>query len=136
MKFTQLDENMFVSPQIDADGVRAAAAQGIRVIINNRPDHEGPGQPLSADLAEVAQACGVEYHPLPIDHSGFPRESVDAMVMLLSKTEAPMLGFCRTGTRSTFLWALARRKFGDSYDDLQAKAQAAGYDLGPIKGLM
>ena len=37
-KFIELADGFFVAPQITPDDVREAAAQGVKVIINNRPD--------------------------------------------------------------------------------------------------
>jgi uncharacterized protein (TIGR01244 family) len=45
----------------------------------------------------------------------------------------PLLAFCRSGTRSTMLWAIARSRLGDDPDVLAEKAAAAGYDLAPVR---
>ena len=44
----------------------------------------------------------------------------------------PVLAFCKSGTRSTYLWALARSARGAPASELETQAAAAGYDLGPI----
>jgi uncharacterized protein (TIGR01244 family) len=56
------------------------------------------------------------------------------MAEALEAAEGTALLFCRTGTRSTFLWALARSERGEPADRIVAAAAAAGYDLGPIAG--
>jgi len=51
----------------------------------------------------------------------------------LAAADGPVLAFCRSGTRSTLVWALARARSGDDAETLSAKAAAAGYDLTPIR---
>ena len=46
--------------------------------------------------------------------------------------EGPVLAFCRSGTRSTYLWALARSSRGADADSLIGQAAAAGYDVRPL----
>src|SRR5262249_22522321 len=104
--FRTIDETLQVAGQISPDDVATAAAQGIRTIINNRPDGEQPGQPTSAEIEAAATAAGLGYAHIPVDHSGFSMEQVEAMTAALEQP-APALAFCRSGTRSTFLWALA-----------------------------
>jgi uncharacterized protein (TIGR01244 family) len=128
----RLDETTFVSVrQLTPGDVDEAAAQGIRLIVNNRPDGEEPGQPASAEIEAAARAAGLDYLHLPIA-AGFPPERVEAMAKALD--QGPVLAFCRSGTRSAFLWALARAARGAPAEDLVATAAAAGYDLAPIRG--
>lgn len=134
--FTQLDTHVFVAPQIDVEGIRQAAQQGITTIINNRPDEEQFGQPESKELETLAKLLGMTYRHIPVTHAGFSALQIDEMVLALTQSEGPVLAFCRSGTRSTLLWALARAKVGDAPDELAAKAQAAGYDLTPIRAML
>mgnify|MGYP002738303486 CR=1 FL=1 len=49
----------------------------------------------------------------------------------------PMLAYCRSGTRSTTLWALAQAQSGAmSVDQILAAARAAGYDLDQHRSLL
>jgi uncharacterized protein (TIGR01244 family) len=56
------------------------------------------------------------------------------MKVALESATGPVLAFCRSGTRSTFLWAIARAEMGDSPADLVAKAEAQGYNVRPLFG--
>lgn len=125
-----LVEGVWVSGQIRPEDVADAAAKGVRTIVNNRPDREEPGQPSSAEIEAAARAAGLDYRHIPIS-GGFPSDSIAAMADALG--EGPVLAFCKSGTRSTFLWALAEAGGGAEAEDLTAKAAAAGYDLGPIR---
>lgn len=134
--FTQLDTNVFVAPQVDAEGIRQAAMQGITTIINNRPDDEEFSQPESHELEALTKLLGMKYCHIPVTHAGMSALQIDQMILALSQSDGPVLAFCRSGTRSTLLWALARAKLGDVPDELAAKAHAAGYDLTPIRAML
>jgi uncharacterized protein (TIGR01244 family) len=134
--FRTLDPSISVFGQIEPDDIAAAKAQGFTTIVNNRPDHEQPGQPSSAEIEAAAKAAGLDYIAIPVDHSGFAEWQVTAMADALAKADGPVLAFCRSGTRSTFLWALARKRLGDEGEALIAKAAGAGYDLGGIRPIL
>ena len=134
--FRKLDETISVAGQITPEDVAAAAAQGFTFIINNRPDGEQPDQPTAAEIEAAAAATGLGYRAIPITHAGFSEAQVAAMREALEAADGPVLAFCRSGTRSTFVWALARSRMGDGADALAAKAAAAGYDLSPLRGAL
>lgn len=137
--FVPLTETIEVSPQISLDQVAAAKAQGVTMIINNRPDGEDPSAPQSADIAAAAAAVGIDYVAIPITHAGFSAPQVDAMIQALATAEASggkVLAYCRSGTRSTLLWSLAQAKQGANPADLSKVAARAGYDLSPIRPML
>lgn len=127
----RLDDKTLVAGQIRPKDVAALAASGVTTIVNNRPDEEEPGQPTGAEIAEAAAAAGIAYRHIPIA-GGFNMDDVMAMADALDSAEGTSLAFCKSGTRSTFLWALARSERGAEREDLIARAAAAGYDLTPI----
>jgi len=133
--FRTIDETLLVAGQIAPEDVATAAAQGVRTIINNRPDGEQPGQPSAAAIEAAAMAAGLGYAHIPVDHSGFSMEQIEAMTAALAQP-GPALAFCRSGTRSTFLWALARGLAGDEPAEIAAKAANAGYDVAPLMGMI
>jgi uncharacterized protein (TIGR01244 family) len=129
----KLDETTWVAEQIRAEDVPGIAARGVRTIVNNRPDGEEPGQPPSRDIEAAARAAGLCYHWIPVAH-GLNPEQVEAMAGALDA--GPALAFCRSGTRSTYLWALARAGRGADGETLLRQAAEAGYDLSPIRRLL
>lgn len=133
--FRKLDDSISVAGQITPDDVAKAAEQGFSMVINNRPDGESPDQPAAAEIEAAARAAGMDYRAIPITHAGFSPDQVTAMGEALAAAKGPVLAFCRSGTRSTFVWALARAKAGDGWADVAPKAEAAGYDLSPIRGV-
>jgi uncharacterized protein (TIGR01244 family) len=134
--FRTLDPSISVFGQIEVEDVAVAKEQGFTAIINNRPENEQPGQPAGAAIEAAAHAAGLDYVAIPVDHSGFSEWQVTAMANALQKADGPVLAFCRSGTRSTFLWALARNKLGDDGAALIAKAAGAGYDLSAIRSVL
>lgn len=128
-----LDDGVSVSGQIAPDDVAALAAAGVTMLVNNRPDGEEPGQPLAAEIEIAARAAGIGYRHIPVA-GGFSAEQVQEMgdALKAGRTHA----FCRSGTRSTYLWALARAQAGDSAEEIMRKATAAGYDLTPIRAAL
>jgi len=131
MHLPRLDSNILVAGQISPQDMPALAAMGVTAIVNNRPDEEEPEQPSSAEIEAAARAAGIGYSHIPVA-GGFSQEQVSAMSEALEGASGTVLAFCRSGMRSTFLWALARSQAGDSADELMLKAATAGYDLGPI----
>jgi len=132
----RIDDSISVAPQITPEDVAEIAAAGFTAIVNNRPDDEEGGQPAGDAIRAAAEAAGLSYTAIPITHAGFSGNQVDAMVAALEAANGPVLAYCRSGTRSCNLWALARAKMGDNPDRLMSKAAATGYDLTGIQPLL
>ncbi len=134
--FRKLTDYIMVSPQICAADVAEAARQGATLIINNRPEDESDDQTPGAEIEAAAQAAGLDYLAIPVTHAGFSEPQVKAMAAALEKAQGPVLAYCRSGTRSTLLWALAEASQGGDPDALANMAAKAGYDVSPIRPLM
>ncbi len=135
--FRQLTDTLYVAPQISVDQVATAKALGVTMIINNRPDDEEPGQVNGAAIEAAAAAAGIGYAAVPVSHGGFAPWQLDGMASAIEQAgEGKILAYCRSGTRSTLLWALTRARAGDDGDVLAAQAEAAGYDLSPVRQIM
>ena len=126
-----LNEAVLVAGQIRPEDVAALAGEGVTMIVNNRPDGEEPGQPWSGEIEAAAHQAGVDYRHIPVA-SGFSADRVQAMAAALEEADGKVLAFCKSGTRSTFLWALARAQAGDEAQEIVGKAAAAGYDVTPV----
>ncbi|MBX7533814.1 TIGR01244 family phosphatase [Qipengyuania sp. 1XM1-15A] len=131
--FRKITDNLLASPQIEPADVAAAKAEGVTLIINNRPDGEAPDQPDSSAIESAAHEAGIDYVAIPVSGGGFSQPQVDAMAEALGNAEGKVLAFCRSGTRSTFLWALSQAKAGADPDEIASKAAAGGYDVSPIR---
>lgn len=134
--FRTLTETMLASPQIDVDQIASAKEAGVSLIICNRPDGEDPSAPQTEDISAAAKEAGIEFASIPIGHSGFSEVQIDEMVAALDSAQGKVLAYCRSGTRSTFLWSLAQAKLGMPPDEIAATAMAAGYDVSPIRPML
>jgi uncharacterized protein (TIGR01244 family) len=126
-----LSETVLVAGQIRPDEVALFAARGVTTIVNNPPDGEEAGQPAGAEIEAAAKAAGLDYLHIPVA-GGFSDEQVAAMGAALAEARGDVLLFCKSGTRSTYLWALARARLGADAEALMLGAGQAGYDLRPI----
>jgi uncharacterized protein (TIGR01244 family) len=132
--FRHVTDQLSVSPQIRLEDVAAAAAQGFRLIVNNRPDGEEPGQPTSAEVEAAARAAGLDYAHIPV-RGGPTADQVEAERTLLETAPGPVLAFCRSGTRSIVTWSIGQAQSGArSRDELKALGAQAGYDLSGVLG--
>jgi uncharacterized protein (TIGR01244 family) len=135
--FRALTNSIFVSPQITVEDVARAKELGVTFILNNRPEAESADQTPGEVIGEAARAVGIGYAEVPVNHSGFAPWQLDGMDDALAKAEGgKLLAYCRSGTRSTLLWALSRARSGESPDKLAESAAEAGYDLSPIRQIM
>ncbi len=134
--FRQLETRFLVAPQIGVADVEIAAAQGIRTIVNNRPDGEEAGAPQGEAIAAAAADASLAYVAIPVTHSGFSHAQIDALAAAIAAADGPVLAYCRSGTRSAHLWALTRARGGASSDELCAQAAAAGYDLSGLRPML
>ncbi|ARU14912.1 TIGR01244 family sulfur transferase [Croceicoccus marinus] len=135
-EFRRINDEFLASPQIGVDDVAKAKALGVTMIVNNRPDDEEPGQVYGAEIAAAAEAAGMAYRAIPVTHAGFGQGQVDAMVDALEAAGGPILAYCRSGTRSTLLWALARAKQGANPSVIASQAASGGYDVSPIRQMI
>ncbi|MEM1132248.1 MAG: TIGR01244 family sulfur transferase [Pseudomonadota bacterium] len=135
--FRTLTPEMLVSPQISTADVAAAKEQGVTLIVNNRPDGEAPDQPAGAEIQAAAEAAGIAYVEIPVGHAGFSAPQIEALnAALVENGDGKTLAYCRSGTRSTFLWSLAQAQQGMAPEELRRLAGNAGYDISPITPML
>lgn len=107
MRVLELAPQVYVSGQLFEHDLRLAAKQGVRSIMNNRPDGESMGQPKSADLAKTAEELGMTFVYHPVDPRSISAQDVKAFANACDGLERPLLIFCRSGARSTTIWQMA-----------------------------
>lgn len=132
----RINDQVSVAPQLDPADIVEAARAGFTTIVNNRPDDEETGQPEGAAIRAVAETLNLAYHAIPITHAGFSAPQVEAMRAVLAAAEGPVLAYCRSGTRSANLWALAEASRGEHPAGLIEAAAGAGYDLNGLRPLL
>jgi uncharacterized protein (TIGR01244 family) len=132
MIFRDLDKQVLVADApVEARHMAEAAARGVTLVVNNRPDGEAFDQIDAATLGAAAEAAGMAYLHLPVE-TEFTGEKVAALADALAGAEGRVLVFCKTGTRSAYLWALARAREGAVPEALVQNAARAGYSLRPL----
>ena len=131
----RLDDKTLVSGQIAPADLAAIKAEGVTMVVNNRPDGEEPGQPRAADIEAAAKAAGIAYRAVPIVRGMGPSD-VEAMREAMEECDGRLLAFCRSGTRSTMAWALAKRGQGAPIEEVESAAAGAGVSLTPIAHLL
>ena len=134
--FRSVVPGIAVAPQIQPQDAARAASEGYTLIVNNRPDGEEPDAPQGDDIAGAAAAEGLAYAAIPIGHAGFSHPQLDALDAVLAGATGPVLAYCRSGTRSTHLWALTRARAGDDVDAICEAAANAGYDLSGLRPML
>jgi uncharacterized protein (TIGR01244 family) len=103
MNIREINNEYSVSPQIALEELDQIKAMGFKSIVCHRPDDEDPGQPDFAEIEKRAQELGIETAHIPV--SGPPTaDAVRAMVDALDELPKPMLGYCRSGNRSTIIY--------------------------------
>jgi uncharacterized protein (TIGR01244 family) len=132
----QLDDQVLVSGQITPADVPELKQRGVAMIINNRPDGEEPGQPLGADIEAAAQEAGIEYRYIPIQRGIGPGHIEPMREAFEESREGKILAFCRSGSRSALVWAVARCEQGVPRDEVERQAAQAGVDLTPVSHLL
>jgi sulfide:quinone oxidoreductase len=131
MKIKALTAGLSVSPQIVEADLQEIRDSGFRSIICNRPDGEGADQPTFVEIAAAAEKAGLAARYLPIVAGKVGDDDAQAFDRALADLPGPVLAYCRTGTRSATLWALAQSR-RLSVADILAATKAAGYDMGGV----
>lgn len=135
MENRMVDDDFAVASQMQPEDIAGLADQGFVAVICNRPDGEEPGQPPLDDMRRAAQEAGLAFHHIPVAGGMFPPAAIAAFAAIRRGTKGKVLGYCRTGTRSITLDALANIG-GQSTEARIARAQAAGYDLSALADRM
>ncbi|MEH6471803.1 MAG: TIGR01244 family sulfur transferase [Halopseudomonas sp.] len=128
MDISKISPAFSVAGQLSLKELGLASAQGYKTIINNRPDGESDDQPTSAEFAQTAKELGLEYRYVPVVSGQITDDNVVDFKAVLDDVMGPVLAFCRTGSRSTTLWALSQAQ-GLSAEAIVAATEAAGYNL-------
>lgn len=105
MNLMQLTETLYVSGQISPDHITDLKARGFVAVICNRPDGEDPGQPTAAEIQASAEAAGLSFFHVPFDPMNPSPSMVDDFAAALKQAGGTTLAYCRSGNRSSRLWA-------------------------------
>ena len=127
MDIRHLAPGLSVSPQLLAQDIAGLKQAGFRAIICNRPDGEGADQPLFSEIERAAQEQGLQARYLPAESGKVTDEQGVLFGELLASLPKPVLAYCRTGMRSTTMWALSEAN-RQPLPQIACAAQEAGFD--------
>ena len=133
MEIKRIDDHVSVSGQIGPEDIPALKAAGFTTVVNTRPDGEAPDQPSGAEIEAAAKAAGMAYVAIPLGREGVSPDMVEKTRQVLEGSAGPVFCYCRSGTRSTTLWALSQAGKQDAQSIISA-AQGAGYDMSHLAG--
>lgn len=132
MTLAHVSDAFAVSPQLEPNDMRGLADAGFSTVICNRPDGEDPSQPTVASMREAAEAAGLAFHHIPVTGGEFPPVAIKAFAKVREEADGKVLAFCRTGTRSITLDALANIEHESAAERIN-RAKIAGYDLSGLR---
>ena len=128
MDIKRISPFLSVSPQIYPAHIERIASRGFKTIINNRPEKETDDQPMVDELAAEAARLGLVFINLPVISGQITDQNIADFGVELDRVQGPVLAYCRSGMRSTTLWALNEaRHMGP--DPILSFAAGIGYDL-------
>lgn len=131
----RINDHVSVSGQISPEDVASLKSLGFTAIVNNRPDGESPDQPAGAEIEAAARAAGLAYYAIPLGREGVSPELVEKTKAVIEGSDGPVFCFCRSGTRSTTLWALSQAGEMDA-SEIISQAAEAGYDMSHLAGIL
>ena len=132
MNTKALTAELSVAAQISTADLQTIAEAGFRSVICNRPDGEGADQPVFSEIERAAKDWGLQVRHLPAVSGKVTDEQGQAFGALMSELPKPVLAFCRTGLRSTTMWALWQAGLSPQNPPLPQiieHAAKAGFDL-------
>lgn len=121
-----------VSPQLLPEDVAALAEDGVRVLINNRPDAEIPPELQSVALRTAAEAAGLTFIDNPVVHGALTLDIIETQRAAIDGASGPVHAYCASGNRSTIVWGLGAAGEIDT-DTIIARAAEAGYSLEALR---
>ena len=137
-RFAFLTPGLAVAGSLTPADFADAARAGIGTIINNRPDGEEPGQLTAEEEAEYSRQAGVTYRYVPaakyeILDDAILRPFAQTLSQALRDRKGPVLLHCRSGLRSTIMWAAIQVGAGKPLSQVLAAAKEAGFDLEAVR---
>lgn len=96
-----------VAGQLQPENMQELADAGYKSVINNRPDGEDPAQPSAAVMEAAARAAGMQYRYIPVGAAYPVEKAAIALKAALAEMPKPIVGYCRSGARSTTVYQLA-----------------------------
>ena len=107
MRVLEVAPQVYASGQLFEADLQLVAKQGVRSIVDTRPDKEAPGQPSFANLVKVAGELGIALVHFPVDPGPIGREVAEAFAEVCDELKRPLMVCSSTGGRATSIWETA-----------------------------
>ena len=135
MTLGKIEDGFYVSTQLMPEHFAGLAAQGVKTIINNRPDGERGFYPTDAEMAELAKNHGMEYHFIPVNPMALTMEPVNQFANAMANAAGTVVAYCASGRRSAMMWALANAN-KKSADEIISACASQGHDLSQMRPML
>jgi uncharacterized protein (TIGR01244 family) len=128
MMLNKIIEDYVVSDQITEEDIEQLKEAGFKTIFCNRPDNEEQNQVTVKSIQDKAIESGLNFIHQPVIGGQISQNDIDQFSDYYDAAEKPIFAYCRTGTRSSMLWALSESG-KRSIDEILRLTSAAGYNL-------
>ena len=128
MMLNKIIDNYVVSDQITEEDIEQLKEAGFKTIFCNRPDNEEQNQVTVKSIQDKVIESGLNFIHQPVIGGQISQNDIDQFSGYYDAAEKPIFAYCRTGTRSSMLWALSESG-KRSIDEILRLTSAAGYNL-------
>ena len=128
MKLNKIIDDYAVSAQIQTEDIKTIKNKGFKTIFCNRPDSEETNQITVKSIQDQADKDGLNFIHQPVVGGQITQQDVDLFKAHYAAAEKPIFAYCRSGTRSSMLWALSESSVRP-IDEILKLTTAAGYNL-------
>jgi len=128
MQLNKIIDDYVVSEQITVDDIQTIKEAGFKTIFCNRPDNEEINQVTVESIKNAAVENGLKFIHQPVIGGQITQVDVDQFGEYFDASEKPIFAYCRTGTRSSMLWALSESG-KRPVEDILSLTSNAGYNL-------
>lgn len=133
MDIRYISEDYAVSPQVDPKDMTTLVEAGFKTLINNRPDAEITPDICCDEMRAAAEAAGLVYVPNPVINGAMTMEMVQKQADAIAASDGPVFAYCRSGTRSSIVWAFGQAGERPAHEIVAALSKA-GYDIPGLDG--
>ena len=131
MMLNKIIDDYVVSEQITEEDIEILKSAGFKTIFCHRPDNEEQNQVSVKTIQSKVIKGGLNFVHQPVIGGQISQNDIDQFSDYYDESEKPIFAYCRTGTRSSMLWALSESG-KRSKDEILKLTTAAGYNLSSL----
>ncbi|MFK8051280.1 MAG: TIGR01244 family sulfur transferase [Halioglobus sp.] len=134
MNKKRLDDQVSTSDQISIADLPELANLGVQLLVCNRPDGESDQQETFSNVEDAARSHGIEAVHIPFRNGELDDVHQTAFIDLM-RSNKKIHAYCRTGNRSTMLWASCHMVLGTPKNEILSNAKDIGFDVSEVLGM-